>query len=195
MLHGIDIASYQSKIISANPKWITKYNDFVIIKATEGVNYHFDEGDKYVNMCREQGVPYGLYHYARAEKNHPINEARYFLSHCNKNKDGLYALDIEGLSLACNDIDSWARLWLDTVYRATGKRPLLYTSLSEVHKFKQVCEGDYGLWIAQWGTPKVGNIAPWKFWAIWQYHVNTDLDLDMDMFNGNLEQLKKYCGT
>lgn len=195
MLHGIDIASYQSQLIRRNPKWITGYNDFVIIKATEGTDYHYHEGDQFVEMCRESGIPYGVYHYARAEKNEPVAEALYFLSHCAKNSDGLYALDVEGEALKHPDIDSWSRIWMDTVYRTTGKRPLLYTSLSEVHKFQKVCEGNYGLWIAQWGCSKVGDISPWKFWAIWQYHVNKELNLDMDMFNGNLEQFKKYCGV
>ena len=195
MLHGIDIASYQSKLIRSNPQWITGYNDFVIIKATEGTNYHYHEGDEFIEKCRKSGIPYGVYHYARAEKNEPVNEAMYFLSHCNKNRDALYALDVEGEALKHPDIDTWSRTWMDTVYRATGKRPLLYTSLSEVHKFQKVCEGNYGLWIAQWGTPRVGNISPWKFWAIWQYHVNKELNLDMNLFNGNLEQFKRYCNN
>lgn len=195
MLHGIDIASYQSKLISSNPKWLTDYNDFVIIKATEGTNYYFKECDKYVDMCRKNNIPYGLYHYARAEKNDPATEALFFLSHCPKEHGTLYALDVEGDSLSNSDIDSWSRLWLDTVYMLTSVRPLLYASRSELHKFRKVCEGDYGLWVADWGTSRVGDISPWKFWAIWQYHVNKELNLDMNMFNGSVEQFRKYCGS
>jgi lysozyme len=194
MLHGIDIASHQSNLINSNPRWLTDYNDFVVIKATEGVNYYFSEFNKYANMCRATGTPYGLYHYARAEKNTAIAEAMYFLSHCSKNRDAFYALDVEGESLKNDNIDEWCRIWLDTVYRLTGIRPLLYASRAEVHRFKKVQEGNYGLWVADCGTKKVGDISPWKFWAMWQYHVNRELNLDMNMFNGSEEQLRKYCG-
>lgn len=195
MLNGIDVASYQMNLINKNPKWVTHYYDFVMIKSTEGKTYHNPDADKLVKMCKENNRLYGLYHYARAEVNTPREEAQYFLAHNNGYKDAMFALDVEQLSLTNPDIDAWSREWLDIVYKASGKRPLLYISQGITNMFQKVCAGNYGLWVAQWGSAKVGNIAPWSFWAIWQYHVNREHNIDMNFFNGTDELFRKYCGN
>ena len=192
MLHGIDLASYQNKLISANNKWGNKYFDFAIIKATEGTSYCNSEGIKLASECEKIGYPYGLYHYARAEKNSAIEEAKHFLKYAEKYDHALYALDIEGQSLLNLKIDEWASEWLHTVYIITKKRPLLYISRSLTGKFKKVCDGNYGLWVAEWGVANLGNISPWKFWAIWQYDKCDSLNIDLNLFNGTEEMFRKY---
>lgn len=195
MLHGIDVSSHQGGLLDKNSKWATKYFDFAIIKSTEGVSYHYENQDALVKQCRKNGTLYGLYHYARAEKNTAVDEAKKFLKHSEMYKDAMYALDIEGLSLLNPKIDEWARTWLDTVYNITGKKPLLYISRSLTERFPLVCKGDYGLWVAEWNASVVGDIKPWNFWALWQYDKLDCLNIDMNFFNGNEEMFKRYCGV
>ena len=193
MLHGIDVSSHQNGLITKNNKWVSSYYDFAIIKITEGTNYKYDRSDYFADQCERKGKLYGLYHYARAEKNNPVQEAEYFLKNVKAHKHALLALDVEGYSLQNTQIDTWARTWLDVVFQSTGKRPLLYISRSLTSRFPKTCDGNYGLWVAEWNTSNVGNVSPWKFWAIWQYDKLDCLNVDMNFFNGDEETFKKYC--
>lgn len=193
MLTGVDVASHQIGLIRQNSSWIKSYYDFAIIKGTEGIHYHNPFADEMVAMCKDGKRLYGLYHFARAEMNTAVSEAENFLAHCGSYSDAMFALDVEADSLKNPNIDEWATDWLNKVYYETGKRPLLYVSQSETKRFNKVCANNYGLWVAQWGAARVGDIAPWKFWAIWQYHVNREQGIDMNLFNGNEEMFKRYC--
>ena len=193
MLTGIDVASHQIDLIRRNSSWVKSYYDFVIVKTTEGKHYFNPFADETIKMCKDGKRLYGLYHFARAEMNSPSAEADHFLSHLGDNPEALLALDVEADSLKNPSIDEWSLEWLNKVYYATGKRPLLYISQGETKRFNKVCANNYGLWVAHWGAARVGDITPWKVWAIWQYHVNREQGIDMNLFNGSKEMFRKYC--
>lgn len=58
-LNGIDIASYQASIVPAN----LKTTDFVIIKATQGVDYINPYFKNQYEKSKAAGKLVGLYHY------------------------------------------------------------------------------------------------------------------------------------
>lgn len=163
-------------------------NDGVIAKATEGVSYKNPFFATDCNTALEQGKLIGCYHYARAEKNGAEDEALWFLRNC---KDyigkAILALDWEGASLSVNP--SWARTWLDTVYKITGVRPLIYTSESVVKTLGDVQSGNYGLWVAKY-SKKTPSVAPWKFKALWQY---TSSPYDKSYFYGDANAWNAYA--
>ena len=102
---------------------------------------------------------------------------------------------------------SWAKTWLDEVYRLTGVRPLIYMSASVVNNNNwSSIANDYGLWIAGYPaaynvknppTPTVGampyKIGAWKFWAIWQYSSGAGT-LDYNIANMDANGWKAYAG-
>lgn len=194
MLKGIDISKYQKNL---NKDYILS-QDFVIIKASEGKTYKDPMLDSFYDLIHgaNDGKPdsnklYGFYHYARPENNDPIDEAKNFLKLVGHHAgEAMYCLDWEGT--AHSYPAEWAREWLDYVKSETGVKPLIYLSGSYTSKYKIVSDGDYGLWVAQWGVskPKTGT---WPFWAMWQYKVDRDINCDQDYFNGTFEQFKKYC--
>lgn len=195
LLHGVDISSHQNALIRSNQSWITLYPDFVICKVSEGKNYVFGQAVDYIKRIKTAGKLLGLYHYARADQgNTPIDEAKLFLEQAKPWGEAIYALDVEGKNLMLSNIDTWCRSWLDYVYRETGVRGLLYTSQSQLKKFPKVCQGNYGLWVAHYDVSKVGSIAPWTFWAIWQYHVDKGINIDENIFNGDIRTWRKYAG-
>lgn len=57
---------------------------------------------------------------------------------------------------------------------------------------RATASGDYGLWVAAWRELErgVGNVAPWKTWAFWQF---TNEPFDIDVFNGTRNQLEQYA--
>ncbi|MGF2565652.1 GH25 family lysozyme, partial [Ralstonia pseudosolanacearum] len=88
-------------------------------------------------------------------------------------------------------------IWAQVVNIETGILPMIYISASETKKLHATAALGCGLWVAKWG-PKPTNkqIEPWLFWAIWQYTnsaIFSGVRCDMDIFNGERDQLLKYC--
>lgn len=194
MLEGIDVSSWQS------PGAINyKSYDFVIIKASEGVNFKDPGLDGHLtglfgtsNAAPHPELCYGFYHYARPDLgNEPEEEAKSFLSYIGSQIGYcLMALDWEGDSL--NYSTDWAKRWLDYVYKQTGVKPLLYIQAGQakLDKYYSIAAADYGLWVAHWEVDKP-TYRNWQNWAIWQYRGSP---LDMDKFNGDKAAWWKYCG-
>lgn len=183
MIKGCDVSHWNSIVNYANYK-------FCIIKATEGINYKDVKKEGHASNAKSFGCDLGFYHYARPDKgNNPILEAEYFLQSVKKYLgECVLALDWEQKSLNC-DIH-WARQWLDHIYKQTGIKPLFYCQASYTNRIDLIREGDYGLWVAQYNNkiqkPKVKD---GKGYAIWQF---TSRPIDEDLFNGNIEQFRKY---
>ena len=188
MLRGIDVSHWNRNV---------DYNqDFIIIKASEGVGYKDPMLDTHYNnfVGNTSGKPdpnklYGFYHYARPETgNEPEAEADSFLNYVGHHAGNcLYCLDWEGKALNYNI--NWALRWLRRVFEKTGVRPLIYCSASVTTKLKPILEEDYGLWVAHYGVTKP-KVSVYPFYAIWQY---TSSPIDKDLFNGTAETFKKYC--
>ena len=147
MLYGIDIASHQWDLDLSKVQ-----HDFVIIKATGGPSYVNPYFKKHVEQALSLGKLVGAYHFALDGFTNmgPEVEARNFV---NKVKPYLgkiiLALDWEAKAVKLGP--SWAKAWLDEVYRLTGVHPILYIShahtsdkgWAEVAKYTK-------LWMAQY---------------------------------------------
>ena len=186
--YGIDVSHWNR--LTAIPE---HRPEFVMMKLTEGVSFIDSAYKSHIDICEDMLIPYGFYHYARAEKNDAKKEAEFFVSqipahampHC------VLALDFEGKSLSLTSVDAWAALFLKRVEELTHKKPLLYCSQSVVKRFPMVAHSGYGLWVARYRNTLLGpgDIRPWKFAAIWQY---TSKPIDKDIFYGSVKQFRKY---
>lgn len=190
-LNGADVSGWQDETGFED-------KDFLIIKATEGINYTNEKMIKqFENYTKSKfsdktSKLTGFYHFARFDKNSPIKEAEYFISAIgDRLYNSVFALDLEGESRYMYDA---AKAFLDTFYSRTGVKPLLYCSSSDLHNLgiRKIAEADYGLWVAEWNG---GNVHPdtgfYPFWAIWQYKVDS---IDHDYFNGTTDQFRAYYG-
>lgn len=204
-LYGYDISKWQSVGTGDSAK------DFLIVKATEGVGYVDGSCDKHYQRAKKQGKLLGHYHFARPDLNKgtagAVKEAQFFVDNTrNYFGESIPVLDWE--QPGTTGQVSWAKAWLDEVYRLTGVRPLIYTSASVVNGNNwSSISGNYGLWIAGYPnaynvknppTPTVGNmpykIGSWKFWAIWQYSSSAGT-LDRDIANMDSTGWLKYAGS
>ena len=208
MLKGIDISKWQAGI---NLSALGNQVDFVICKATEGVGYTDKNCDGFYQEAKRLGKKLGVYHFARPDLgNSAVEEADYFIKETKGyHKEAILILDWEpqGNSIANT---GWAKGWLDRVYEKTGVKPLIYMSASVVRAYdwSKVVAGDYGLWIANYGSNNgtaqkgVFNNYPlryWSFYALWQYTSKGRLsgyngNLDLNYFSGNKEAWDKYAG-
>mgnify|MGYP002514102512 CR=1 FL=1 len=196
MLNGIDIASYQSKIV---PSKLTT-TDFVIVKFTQGVSYLNPYANTQYSLSRKAGKLLGAYHYA--EGRDAKAEASFFVSKLgDRVGECILALDWEGNQNSVfgtgKDV-SWCLTWLDEVYRLTGVRAFIYMSKSVCRRWdwSRVSE-HYPLWCAQYASnsPTDYHSNPWsdaKGFGAWDtdtirqysshgritgYSANIDIDL------------------
>ena len=204
MLKGIDISKWQAGID------LSKIDtDFVICKATEGVGYTDKNCDGFYQQAKKLGKKLGVYHFARPDLgNTAIAEADWFVRETKGyHKEAMLILDWESGNL--KDVN-WAKQWLDRVYEKTGVKPVIYMSASVMSSadWSSVVSGDYGLWVANYGSnngqpqESVFNRYPlkyWTFYALWQYTSKGRLagyngNLDLNYFSGDKTAWDKYAG-
>lgn len=181
---GTDISVYQSSTPAGY--------DFYMIRAAIGKTKDA-RLDQHYNQVAAWGKPYGFYYYPKPWKFTPEEEAEYFYSvvghHAGK---AIFALDWEQDALAYGP--SYAKRFMDRFKQLSGVKPVIYIQGSAVGGYGSLLEADYGLWIAHWGVSKP-TIAPWPFYALWQFTSNNG-KLDEDWFtNDKLETWQAYCGA
>lgn len=206
MMNGIDISHWQHGLNLSKIKC-----DFVIVKATEGVNFLDSCFDDFMRQAESLGKCMGFYHFARPDKNSAKAEAKFFYNNTAKYfGKAIPILDWETGKLS--DV-AWVKEWLDEIYSMTGIRPMLYTSESVVKScdWSSVANANYGLWIAKYKDHKIDRnydmtnagkepvVKWWKFYAMWQWTSSGRLDgysgnLDCDIFFGSKEAWNKYAG-
>lgn len=195
-LNGIDIANYQRSLVPSK----MKTTDFIIVKATESNWYVNECFADHAAQVVSAGKKLGCYHFARPGD--AVEQADYFLGVVKKyfNK-AVFALDWEENAVALGP--SWAKKWLDRVYKKTGVKPVIYMSKSvcNAYNWSAVSNAGYELWVAQYpnynptGYKKNpwtddNPFGSWKNWTIFQYASTGQItgyngDLDLDLFNGS----------
>lgn len=204
MLKGIDISHHQKGIDLG-----VIDTDFVIIKATEGNGYTDEMCDTFYQKAKSLGKKLGVYHFARPDLGNSAEaEADWFIKETlGYHKEAMLILDWESGNLKDT---TWARKWLDRVYSKTGVRPVIYMSASVMRSadWGDVVAGDYGLWVANYGSNdgtaqnSVFDKYPlkyWSFYALWQYTSTGKLNgyngnLDLNYFSGDTTAWDKYAG-
>lgn len=195
-LNGIDISNWQPDIDLSKVD-----SDFVIVKATEGTDYVSPVADTQIQQALNLNKLVGVYHYAAGSG--AVDEANFFLSNIQGYMGKvLLALDFEGEVIASGP--TYAKAFLDTVYQATGIRPLLYTSKSVINQYDwSAVSKDYDLWGAQYASAThIGyQPEPWEDGTAWGSFVKPvirqytgygrlagyDGDLDLDLFYGDAD--------
>lgn len=195
-LHGYDIASYQAGINNAAVQ-----GDFVIVKATQGVNYINPAMQNQISSAKKGNKKIGLYHFAnagswKAEADYFIRVAKPYLSNT------VLVLDYEGGAVPAGGT-AWAKNWLDYVYGQTGIKPMIYLGLADENNYNWLGAGvanKYPLWVAQYNNmntvygyqprPLYGKVRNWNKITIFQYTSTGKLSgyggsLDLDVFYGN----------
>lgn len=204
---GIDISNWQPTIDLSKVKC-----DFVIVKATEGVDFIDRYCDGFFQKAKKLGKKLGFYHFARPEKNSAEAEAEFFYKQTkNYFHQAIPILDWE--SSGKSNV-AWAKRWLDYIYKKTGVRPMIYMSESVVNAYNwsEVVSGNYGLWVAKYRDNKPDynydmsnagskpSVKHWNGYAMWQWTSSGRLDgyngnLDCNVFYGGPTAWDKYAGA
>jgi lysozyme len=203
MVRGLDVSSFQSKV-----DWAALKNAgivFAFVKATEGVT--IKDGNFVANMegARSAGILVGPYHFF-----HPLDnvdeQVEFFLSTVGNIPSGDLppALDIEApeewMKFSIGQRVSFVQMWLQSVQAKTGLNPIVYLSSSFPGDILGNPEflKDYPLWVADYtssSSPELPAVFP--RWSFWQYSKTGRIDgisndVDLDVFNGTLQQLVRF---
>lgn len=203
MLYGVDISNWQSDLKLKN---IFSKIDFVICKATEGINFVDKYCDTWIQDAIKLDLLWGFYHFAR--NNDPEKEALFFYENCkNYFGKGIPVLDIESSS-----IESWGRyaqIFTDKVHALSGVYPIVYTSAAYLSRFAHTTvPKNCGLWIAGYPSNDKAtfqpekklpySIKPWNIVAMWQFTSKGQVEgydnfLDLDYAYMDSKAWKKYA--
>ena len=210
---GIDVSYWQSGIDW--PKVRATGQRFVIVKASEGATYadptFADDwsGAKVSGLLR---APYCFFH----PNQDPKKQADFFFSVVQAQNDPGElppALDLEVTDgLTKDKIIPRVKAWLDEAEAAFGRKPMIYggvsfleTNFSELGGGPPAWAKDYAFWLGWYPLQYTEGMNPlmprgWFNWTFWQYSetgrlngINTKVDLDV--FNGTLEQLYAFAGA
>ena len=183
VMQGYDVSNWQS---GYSTDWLIRTSDFLIMKATEGLNFVDGYCDGWVQACRNAGHPWGFYHFAR--NNDPIAEADFFVDDtANYFGEGIPVLDWEdGQSVA------WVNAFVERVHSRTGIWPWIYANpwRFQLGGVNENC----GRWVASYPggvpSPDACPAADGVPVCCWQY---TSTPLDKNYFYGDGETWQAYA--
>lgn len=206
MIKGIDISRWQGII---NWPIVARNVQFAMIKLGGSDEGFYQDGQAVRNALesRAAGIPVGFYVYLGGVGSvaDEVNHIKNLINNIGGLREGEpIALDWEEHNP--NEVQyvaGVARGLIDAGISA----PLIYMSLSRVRgaDWSPLVSMNCGLWVAAWGNnDDVADAAPasdeWPVWALWQFSsVGTVPGIsgrvDLDLFQGDVNQFKKYGGT
>jgi lysozyme len=198
-IFGIDVSQYQGTIDWENLEAIEEQFEikFVVVRATAG-SKKVDRKFK-TNWRNLSSTVYiqGAYHYYRPDEN-STDQANNFIKNVKLRKGHLPPiLDIEKMpkGQSMDKLKEGLLNWLTLVEKQYGVKPIIYTGEKYYEDFLQEDFPNYKFWIA--------NYNPWKEkieddYLMWQFTEKAKLHginelVDVNVFNGNVEDLKKVC--
>jgi GH25 family lysozyme M1 (1,4-beta-N-acetylmuramidase)/LysM repeat protein len=203
-LNGYDISNHQRGLNVAKVP-----GDIVIAKATEGLTFVDRYCDGFVQAAWKAGKLVGVYHFASGKATGRA-EAEFFVKNI-KGYIGKAVLILDWEASAIKRGPGYAKDFLDTVFRLTGVRPMIYMSQSTctAYNWTAVKAGNYGLWVAAYyygykrigytpNCPLKGGLGAFGSAAMYQYTSSGRLsgyggNLDLDVFYGDRAAWAKYA--
>ena len=197
-VHGIDVSHHQGDInwsaVKATEKQVHPIR-FVFMKATEGGDYKDRRFADNFREAGQAGLIRGAYHFYNPNTD-PIRQADFFISQVKLQKGDLApVLDIERKPRSKTQLQADLKKFLDRLEQHYGVKPIIYTSYKYMERYLDAPEfKTYPLWIAHYYVATLNYQGPWQFWQHTDYGTvpGIDSNVDLNVFNGSMEELKSY---
>lgn len=209
-IYGIDISHHNGAI---------NFNDinrniikFVYCKATQGKSFKDNMMPSYMSELERLGIYRSVYHFFTFKDVSAADQVTNFLgSGLNFKAKGMLppVLDVEwqqsdelNAYVKANKVACIRKVkdWLNAIELATGVIPIIYTANSFWSEFfdSPANFGKYPLWLASYKQSAPTIPTGWNAYTIWQYTESGSVEgisgnIDKNVFNGNLNQLKKLA--
>jgi GH25 family lysozyme M1 (1,4-beta-N-acetylmuramidase) len=197
---GIDVSYWQGSI-----DWGRVADDgidFAIVRVADGF-YEDPDFETNYQGARNAGIVRGSYQFFRAGRDGG-DQADLLLRKLGSldAEDIPPVLDIETTDgYSTSHVADEMVAWLDTVERATGRVPIIYTSPGLWPSMVGSADfSDYHLWVAHWTTGCPTLPSGWDHWAFWQTSSSGSIDgisgnVDTDLFNGDYQDLLDWVSS
>ncbi|MEL7116886.1 MAG: GH25 family lysozyme [Pseudomonadota bacterium] len=195
---GIDVSHWQGSVDWSAVKGSGV--DFGIAKATEGVNTVDSEFAANWSGMGDAGILRGAYHFYTVGKD-PQAQADHFMSVVTLGSGDLPpTVDIETESAGAESDANLIKdlhTFLDLLKQNYGADPFIYTGPGFWNAHFDDSFSGYPLWVAEYGVSQPKPVTGWTYWTIWQHSQTGSVpgvagNVDLDTFNGGLDQLKKF---
>ena len=197
---GIDVSYYQGNVNWGSVKGAGY--DFAIARISDGTTFMDPKFEQNWSGIKAAGMIRGAYQFFRPAQN-PDTQADIVVNAVGKLGAGDLPVtcDVEvadGVSAATYAAN--IKTWVDKVTAGTGKPPMIYTGKYFWNgSVQSTAFNDLPLWIAVWGSTCPDLPTAWDNWAFWQYSATGSVpgisgDVDLDYFNGSLDQLTDFAG-
>ena len=201
-IHGIDVSRHQSDVDWLRVEKMRSDSlgiSFVFIKAAEGITREDPAFEKNWSSIRKTGLIRGAYHFY-----HPTRDAKKqamnFISQVKLSKGDLPPVaDIEHSGgKSKKKICEGLSVFLKELEKKYKVKPIIYTNISFYRDYLDGEFDSYPLWISCYYDPERFYSGFSHKWVFWQFsesgHVDgIDGEVDFNVFNGNMAELKKLC--
>lgn len=172
-LYGPDVSGWNAQ---ARTDCASIPGDFIIVKATEGTGFRFQQFDQCVTQALKAGKRVAAYHFARPAQSSSLAEANHFLDAVRPYRGRIWTfLDYEDVPAP-----DWARDWLKIVSKTMGQSTGIYMSASWVNRVRWGECTRYPLWVAGYpvGYARFSGYNPpafpyklngWQVVSMWQF--------------------------
>ena len=200
-VRGIDVSYYETSV-----DWAAAHAagiDFAFVRVSDGLQFIDPKFPAYWDGARTAGVIRGAYQFFRPAED-PIAQADLLLDRMGPPAPGDLppVLDVEvSGGLSTDAVAASVAAWVARVTAALGRPPIIYAGLYSWHDLTGSADATTSpLWVAQYTTAPCPNIpVPWTRWMFWQYSATGTVDgipgsmLDVDVFNGTLDELRGFA--
>lgn len=191
-IHGIDVSSYQGNIywpaVAAMQDQDVSIR-FAFIKATEGLNNIDKQFNRNWQNARSANITRGAYHYFLATKSGRLQAQNFIKAVKLEPGDLPPVLDIEELyNVPVDSMRNRILIWLQTVEKAYGVKPIIYTNISFYKNFLGDEFNMYPLWVAHYFVQQ--DLGAKEGWQFWQHNAAGRVDgiktrVDFNVFSGD----------
>ncbi len=194
-IRGVDISHYQRDF--PFNKIDQEQIQFVFIKATEGLSFKDPYFERNWQEASDNMILKGAYHFFHPTMDGKL-QAEHFIKTVGYEKQVLrpvvdveiYSKNIEKQLI--NELDKF----IATIESFYGVTPIIYTNGSIYQKVIQANYDNYIIWIAHYTDNDKPSYIANDAWSFWQYTDTGKLDgydgpLDLNLFNGTIEDLEK----
>ncbi len=197
-IHGIDVSSYQGNIY-----WpaIAAMHDqdvnirFAFIKATEGLNNVDKQFNRNWQNAKNANITRGAYHFFLATKSGRLQAQNFIKTVKLQTGDLPPVLDIEELyGVRADSMRNRILVWLQTIEKAYGVKPIIYTNVSFYKNFLGDAFSIYPLWVAHYFVQQ--NPGTKNGWQFWQHNAAGKVNgiktrVDFNVFSGDTTSFQK----
>jgi len=193
-IKGIDVSHYQEEI---DWKTVATNEDlhFVFMKATEGGNYQDSTFSNNWKEARKTNLLRGAYHFFRPKPS-ASKQVKNFTSLVRISIGDLPpVLDIEEIELPDTTLMDKIAEWLMLAEEHYKIKPIIYASLNLYQEHLKVAFPEHIVWLARYNRTAPPMNTTWKFWQFSNqgYVQGIKSNVDMNVFNGSLNDLVKLC--